>query len=92
LNLDLEPEEPYDACPYCLTKIEETEIFANNPSKQVEKEIDLKKHFNETKEKSTSCQFHIGYLSERKQNQEIPENCIVCTDIVDFILRKMRTE
>jgi len=92
LNLHLDPEEPYDACPYCLTKIEETEIFENNKSKQFVTEIDSKMRSSETKEKPPSCEFHIGYLSEREQKQEIPENCIVCRDIVDCMLKKMRTE
>ncbi len=92
LNLSLNPEKTYDACPYCLTKIEETEIFANNKSKQIVTEIDSKKKYNETKDKLSSCQFHLGYLSERMQKQEIPDACIVCIDIVDCMLKKMRTE
>jgi hypothetical protein len=92
LNLHLDPEKPYDACPYCFTKIEEKEIFANNKSKQIVTEINSRKHSSETKGKPPSCQFHIGYLSEREQKQKIPENCIVCRYIVDCMLKKMRSE
>jgi hypothetical protein len=44
-----------------------------------------------TKEKSPVCKYHLGYLSEREKKQQIPDECIVCQDIVECMLRKMRT-
>jgi hypothetical protein len=41
-------------------------------------------------EKPAACQYHHGYLSERNSKQQIPDDCLVCKNIVDCMLRKMR--
>ncbi len=50
----------------------------------------------ETKEKTKSgekpsgCHHHPGYLSERSSKEQISDECLICKDIVDCMLRKMR--
>jgi len=93
------PAEPYTACPYCLTKITEAKIEPAKKPERMHTETDLAKEKpsnNKEKlpinnEKSPGCQNHLGYLSERGQNQQIPDECIVCREIVECMLQKMRT-
>ena len=87
LNLRDDPAEPYLACPFCLAKIEGFKI-------EVDKETKPEKRVTEEKPvvvRPGSCQYHLGYLSEREQKEQIPDDCIVCKDIVECMLKKMRT-
>ncbi len=88
LNLREDSAEPYSACPYCLTKIAETELELDNKIETQEPESHETQAQN--KDAPPSCQHHMGYLSEREQKQQIPDECIVCQNIVECMLRKMR--
>jgi hypothetical protein len=99
LNLQQNPTEPYLACPYCLTKIEEQSIPKVNEAQEAAetKAIPVPVSQAQTKEeqktekvaKPATCQYHLGYLSERS-GKGIPDNCLTCKSIVDCMLRKMR--
>jgi DNA-directed RNA polymerase subunit RPC12/RpoP len=92
LNLQQDSAQTYTACPFCLTKITEVQIEnSNKPEKAQVETILSKEKQNGSKEKPFTCQYHLGYLSEREKNQQIPDKCITCQDIVDCMLRKMRT-
>ena len=41
-------------------------------------------------EKPSACQYHLGYLSERNSKQQIPDDCLVCENSVECMLKKMR--
>jgi hypothetical protein len=41
-------------------------------------------------EKPSECRYHLGYLSERTAKEQIPDDCMMCKDIVDCMLRKMK--
>ena len=95
LNLQESPSEPFYACPVCLTRIQSIETEPRrkiiltsiiNAEKPVEKKPSIKDN-----EKPTSCQFHMGYLSERTK-KEIPDNCLVCKDIITCMLKKVHEE
>jgi hypothetical protein len=94
LNLQEKQTEPYYACPYCLTKLEieqpkreeEKVSFEKLSQMQPEKKQDK----NRSKEKDSECPLHPGYLSERSSNEQIPDGCLVCKDIVECMLKKMR--
>jgi hypothetical protein len=98
LNLQENPTEPYYACPFCLTKIEEAtlisqehlsdEIGQNNQAiEALEKPKSAK-----NSEKPLACKYHLGYLSERGQKEKIPDDCLLCKNIVDCMLKRMREE
>jgi hypothetical protein len=95
LNLQETPTEPYYACPICLTKIETPEqAKLKNLGQQsgAPKQVDaVHKQRLSDNDKPASCQFHLGYLSERGK-KEIPDNCLTCMDIVECMLKKMREE
>lgn len=96
LNLQENPSEPYNACPFCLSKIESSERKIQEKPSQLE--VPQKparsvcdQGLPKSNEKHAACQFHLGYLSERTQ-KEIPENCLVCKNIVECMLTKMREQ
>jgi DNA-directed RNA polymerase subunit RPC12/RpoP len=88
LNLQ-DPAEPYAACPYCLTKITEFQVEINKSETRDESRLSKEKS-SKTKEKPSTCQYHLGYLSEREDKQQIPDECIVCKDLLECMLQKMK--
>jgi hypothetical protein len=81
LNLHLGSEGFYDACPYCLTEITAEDEKVEEPS--LEERI-------ESCEKPASCPYHVGYLCERPAKDAIPDDCMVCKDIVKCMLQNMK--
>jgi hypothetical protein len=98
LNLQQNPTEPYSACPFCLTKIktEQPLEIDQKPQEQIIQKAELKIDQVEAKEKPlksekpSACHHHPGYLSERSSKEQIPDECMVCKDIVECMLKKMR--
>jgi hypothetical protein len=84
------PAEPYAACPYCLTEI-------MNPPAGISKLEDeqesssSKGKASKNRERPPACHYHLGYLSEREEKQQIPDECIVCNVLLECMLQKMRT-
>jgi hypothetical protein len=91
LNVQSNPTEPYYACPFCLTKLQEPTLKIPKPA-AVPSEAAPKKAHSSVDEKPTTCKFHLGYLSERAQKEQIPEDCLLCKSIVECMLKKMRDE
>jgi len=89
LNLK-DSAEPYAACPYCFTKITELQLEISKPETRDESRPSKEKS-SKNKEKPSTCHYHIGYLSEREDKQQIPDECIVCKDLLECMLQKMRT-
>ena len=100
LNLQQTPPIPYFSCPNCLTKVEPIDE-ALKIEEKIE-EVPLKKELPKTiqaepkekpksDERATSCHYHPGYLSERTGKEAIPDDCLICKDILDCMLKKMHT-
>ena len=95
LNLQENPSETYFACPFCLTEIkivEQAPLNAEEKSKETEEPKIMQpavKEKTKTGEKPAGCQYHPGYLSERSSKEQIPDECLICKDIVDCMLKKM---
>ena len=91
-NVNLDSAEPYVACPYCLTKITEAQIETHNkPEKVYVEKIRPEDKPNRNKEIPPSCNYHLGHLSEQKHKEQIPDECIVCRDIIECMLGKTST-
>jgi DNA-directed RNA polymerase subunit RPC12/RpoP len=106
LNLQQDSEEPYDACPYCLTKIvlddeptiasAEPETFEPEETKEAEEaeiEVEEKEYVEEPAkipETPSECRHYLGYLSEKSAKEQIPDECMMCKDIVSCMLKKMK--
>lgn len=86
LNLQ-DSTEPYMACPYCLTKIKAKEIKAESVIED-ENHVPTEES-SKQKIKPTACRYHLGYLSERVDKQQVPDECIVCKALVECMLQKM---
>lgn len=91
-NLTQDLAELYVACPYCLTKITEAQIETyNEPEKVHVEKIRSEETPNRNKEIPTFCNYHLGHLSEQKHKEQIPDECIVCKDILECMLGKTST-
>jgi hypothetical protein len=83
-------EEQYYACPHCFFKLD---VDAKNAERQ--KEEEKKKEIEkppdrppETGEKGPSaCSRHFGYLANRPKDAPIPQECLICSKIVNCMLK-----
>jgi hypothetical protein len=75
-----------DTPPKTEEKSRESFLEAQSMNNQVA----LEKKRVKNNEKPAACQYHLGYLSERSSKQQISDDCLVCKDIIECMLRKMR--
>ena len=93
LNLQQDSEGPYDACPYCLTEItldDSSMVTSDEPKETEAEEKEYTEERVEIPEKPSECGYHLGYLSERSPKEKIPDECMMCKDIVECMLKKMK--
>jgi hypothetical protein len=82
-------EEHYKACPYCLTEITITEMEGENPPEETLSEPIFSNYESSKKEeKDFTCAHYAGYMSEKEHRLQIPEECMVCKDVIDCMNRK----
>jgi hypothetical protein len=81
LDFQTSSGEVYEACPHCLTRISSTD------KKTAAQANDQELKPSETK---TLCTYHLGYLCEREEKAQLPDECIVCEDIVVCMLKTLR--
>jgi len=89
----------YDACPFCLTEIslEENSVTIGEKKgleiKETESEhadkLFKQKISAESPSKAHKCAHHLGYLSERSKKEKIPEECMICENIVKCMLKNV---
>lgn len=93
LNLQLSPTESYSSCPFCLAEIKIPEKPIENQLENMQSEVNQsasKEKIDKNNDTLAKCHFHPGYLSERKSKDNIPDDCLLCKDIIECMLRKMR--
>jgi hypothetical protein len=86
--------EVYDACPRCFTAVDETYSARVNEAQgssrvevieeNVARDVEGKKTEPST---SAKCTHHFGYLSQRPKNEKIPDECVMCEQIVKCMLK-----
>lgn len=86
--------KPFDACPYCLTEVASTDapaamISSEETPKSSKAPIEKQA---ETVENPVSCSRHFGYLSQRGAKEPIPDDCLVCMEIVQCMLKKAKDQ
>lgn len=92
----------YEACPYCLTEITVEKEAPTIPKQRlvsaektdaVELEPELKKEkinvVQQPSAEAAGCKHYFGYLSERSSRDKLPEECIVCPNIVQCMLKSV---
>jgi hypothetical protein len=80
-SFEPEPFEPFEA-----------ETFeAEEASVEAEPEVEEAEAVEEKTEGSSECAHYLGYLSEKSSKDQIPDECMMCKDIVSCMLKKMKT-
>lgn len=97
INLGSKEAEHYLACPRCLTGItseEPSSILESEPNQEANKnEERIVQAIEEKTAEPTpkpQCGHHFGYLSERSNKEQIPEDCMICENILNCMLKNVR--
>jgi hypothetical protein len=74
--------EVYEACPHCLTRVSSTD-------KQtiINREEDV-----EISGAKSICSHRLGYLGDRPEKDKIPDECIVCKNVVPCMLKGLKEQ
>ena len=92
-DLSSKGESSYCACPYCLTEVpteKNSEVKKKKQTKNEEEKVQpVKKLAQQPSLKEQKCPYHFGYLSERSRKEEIPDECMICEEIVQCMLKKV---
>jgi len=91
-NLCSKTTEVYDACPFCLIEItveKNLEPIEEKKTVTVQKDAPKKEGLAELSPPVQKCAHHLGYLSKRPSKDKIPEECIVCENIVQCMLKNV---
>jgi hypothetical protein len=95
-NMSSEDSQCYDACPRCLTAIiteESVPVFDAKPDATAEDNEGHRTMESSSEEEraepsmAVRCAHHLGYLGERGKSEKIPEDCMVCENIVKCMLK-----
>jgi hypothetical protein len=98
-NLRSKKAEAYDACPFCLTEItlesnsvpieEKEDLEKKKPKSEQTNEYSEKVTMAESPPKEQKCTHQFGYLSKRSTKEKIPEECMMCENIVQCMLKNV---
>jgi hypothetical protein len=97
-NLCSKHAEVYDACPFCLTEITVEDSITTEEEKNLEirktesEQANVnskKKTMSESPPKVQKCKHYFGYLSKRSAKEKIPEECMMCENIVPCMLKNV---
>lgn len=86
-------EEQYYACPHCFIKLDVNAENAQPQNEGEKKEIEkppVKPPETEAKG-SSACPHHFGYLANRPKDAPITQECLVCSKIVNCMLKPSGT-
>lgn len=89
--------ETYYACPYCFSKMDESEPdvphelrSVKSASYEMAADDGLKKNAkgkeNEKENAVTSCPHHVGYLKKRSRDEAVPDSCLTCPKILQCMV------
>lgn len=92
LNRQQGSKEQYYACPYCLTEITFAETEKNDAPQKSETEVALlEEKPSQNQEKLSDCKHYFGYMSEKEHKQQMPEECMLCSQIIDCMAKEKRS-
>lgn len=87
-NLSVVPQQTYNACPFCFSRLEEIalEEAANIETLAVERSISTEQtqESSETPE-HIKCPHHLGYLKKRPKDAPIPDACLTCQKMIQCL-------
>jgi hypothetical protein len=95
-NLSGHSQEEYYACSRCLSKVEVTsekrsktlvnEVVVREPHEKVEIAAEEIRNISSGKIEvnvQASCQHELGYLKKRDRASPIPDECLICTKMIE---------
>jgi hypothetical protein len=98
VNLCSKKPEPYLACPYCLTEVKPAEASLTiqaGPSQESKGIVEETASYVENKIAESAfkaqCSHHFGYLSERSTKERIPEECMICENVLNCMSKKAKS-
>ena len=92
LNRQQSSKEPYNACPYCLTEITITETESKNPPEKPATKITFpEEKTSQNQEKLSNCEHYFGYMNEKEHKQQMPEECMLCSQIIECMVKENRS-
>ena len=92
LQIQEDEETKFYACPRCLSEIT---VADDSMLPDVDELEDDGKEESENEqvlapEASSGCHHHYGYLGERDSNAVIPEECMICKDLMSCMHKKVK--
>jgi hypothetical protein len=98
-SLSTAPEEQYYACPHCFIKLD-VDAEKAQPQKEEEKleeeKLEKEKPAVKPPEKEgkgpSGCPHHFRYLAKRPKNAPIPQECLICSKVVECMLKPYQEE
>jgi hypothetical protein len=93
IDLSQPNREPYDSCPCCLHEISEETNYSSqtlDEASEGRENQSANAIVDPVPATATGCMHHLGYLSERSAKESIPEECIVCTQILNCMLKTVK--
>ena len=83
------------ACPYCLTEIVLTETEDSNTQEKATAETDyieendiVEEKPSQNQEQLSDCTHYFGYMSEKEHKQQMPEECMLCSQIIQCMAKE----
>jgi len=89
--------ETYYACPYCFSKMDESEHDISHELKLARADgyetvtsDNSRRHItqkeNEKQEIAVECPHHVGYLKKRSKDESVPDSCLTCPKILQCMV------
>ena len=75
--------DEYCACPKCLSKVGNLEPQQNLGVDEAGEKETLTAKIEGALEENATCAHHFGYLKHRPKNMPIPEDCFICSKMID---------
>jgi hypothetical protein len=85
--------ETYDACPYCFSKMDESEHDHSHEIKLMKDDghetptsSKSKNQAIEKEDVTVVCPHHLGYLKKRSKDESVPDSCLTCPRILQCMV------
>jgi hypothetical protein len=91
---DLNLNTKYRGCPFCFTELPEITVRKRDkPVHGIKISEGCTKKLTQSNpahgpRQTEECSRKLGYLSERPKDEDIPEQCMTCPQIIECMLRK----
>jgi len=93
INRQQNSKEPFYACPYCLTEITFTEAENDDVPEETTAEIAMPSETpSQNQEQFSDCKHYFGYMSEKEHKQQMTEECMVCSKIIECMVNGKGSE